>query len=658
MSKNMVANRVGASVMTVSDLTRLIEETLGLLSEHSSVLDEHDEQNTAPLPSLLAQCEILLEEAREDSATIRSIHSFGQVEQRFVQTLNAFANLVLVQGSPIFEFVGQNGSGLSQVKKTATRAAQQSLLEALNQKGLKLAVLVDALQQHLGDTELESTDVLVVVAHPLRSYLLARHRGEFPYARVSLEFYAQKYLEFLNHYSELPRIRTEQLKDSPELAVIEMATALDLPPPRDPQTLSEIVSDESISFPLHFADGSIAIDEPLDTPAYIKLCQTLGYDPANLAPESQQNVQPVRPALPARRQDRSASRVMHILPRIAEGLENAGPVLCLADFKLDTCALIECLEDCLGHPDGMPERLDSYLLELQPRDSALLLISCAAHFQACGQSIYAISLLSEARPFLRPEDRFLSLLAVELLLKMNQHDAALEVLTADGFSGPYALGASDQSELRKLIGQLASKKTAEHGHALLLSHLQAAPPQPSSRRRVMIEIGTTRESVPGQGSTEKLAMCCAEFGVEFITVDMDPRNSRNAQRMFRRKNLPFRAVTAKGEDFLASWTGWVDYCFLDAYDFDHGQHSDLRQSRYESFLGSRIDDIACHAMHYACAQSLIEKLTPDGLICFDDTWTDDDGAWTAKGTTAMPLLMENGFKVIEARNRAALLRRS
>lgn len=654
MSKNMVENRVGAPAMTVSDLTRLIDETLGLLSEHGSGLHEQD---TAPLPSLLAQCEILLEQAQRDSASVRYIYSFGQPEQRFVQILNAFANLVLLQGGPIFEFVGQSGSSLNSEKRAASQAAQQSLLETLSRKGQKLAVLVDALQQHSGDTEHESTDGVVVVAHPLRSYLLARHRGEWPYAQVSLEFYAQKYLEFLSLHARLPRIGTEHLKDTPELAMLELATALNLPPPRDPQSLSEIVTDENISVTLHFADGSIAIDEPLDTPAYIKLCQTLGYDRANLAHETRQNVQPPRPALPARRQGRSASRIMHIVPRIAEGLENAGPVHGLADFRLDTCGLVERLEDCLGHPDSMLERLDSYLLELQPRDSALLLISCAAHFQACGQSIHAISLLSEARPFLRPEDRFLSLLAVELLLKTNQYDDALDVLTADGFFGPYALGASGQLELRKLLGQLVPKKTAEHGHALLLSHLQAAPPEPSSRRRVMIEIGTTRESVPGQGSTEKLAMCCAELGIEFITVDMDPRNSRNAQRMFRRKNLPFRAVTAKGEDFLASWSGWVDYCFLDAYDFDHGQHSDLRQSRYESFLGSRIDDTVCHEMHYACAQSLIEKLTPDGLICFDDTWTDNDGAWTAKGTTAMPLLLDNGFKVLEARNRAALLRR-
>jgi hypothetical protein len=52
----------------------------------------------------------------------------------------------------------------------------------------------------------------------------------------------------------------------------------------------------------------------------------------------------------------------------------------------------------------------------------------------------------------------------------------------------------------------------------------------------------------------------------------------------------------------------------------------------------------------------VQKLSPDGLVCFDDTWI-EDGLWVAKGTTAMPYLLENGFEVVEARNRAAILRR-
>src|SRR3546814_16508885 len=95
---------------------------------------------------------------------------------------------------------------------------------------------------------------------------------------------------------------------------------------------------------------------------------------------------------------------------------------------------------------------------------------------------------------------------------------------------------------------------------------------------------------------------------------------------------------------------------LDAYDFDHGKHSELRQSRYKKFLGSEIDEIACHEMHLDCAKSVHLKLSAGGLVCIDDTWI-DDGKWCAKGTLAVPYLLDNGFEIVEARNRAALLRR-
>jgi hypothetical protein len=61
-------------------------------------------------------------------------------------------------------------------------------------------------------------------------------------------------------------------------------------------------------------------------------------------------------------------------------------------------------------------------------------------------------------------------------------------------------------------------------------------------------------------------------------------------------------------------------------------------------------------MHLECAQALHSKLSATGVICVDDTWL-DDGKWRAKGTLAVPYLLEHGFEIVEARNRAALLRR-
>lgn len=59
-------------------------------------------------------------------------------------------------------------------------------------------------------------------------------------------------------------------------------------------------------------------------------------------------------------------------------------------------------------------------------------------------------------------------------------------------------------------------------------------------------------------------------------------------------------------------------------------------------------------MHLDCAQSVKAKLATNGLVCVDDTWL-ENGAWTAKGTLAMPYLLAQGFVTLEARNRAVLL---
>src|SRR3546814_20414765 len=87
------------------------------------------------------------------------------------------------------------------------------------------------------------------------------------------------------------------------------------------------------------------------------------------------------------------------------------------------------------------------------------------------------------------------------------------------------------------------------------------------------------------------------------------------------------------------------FVFLDAYDFDHGKHSELRQSRYKKFLGSEIDEIACHEMHLDCAKSVNMKTAAGGLVCLDDPWI-ADGKWFAKGTLAVPYLLDPGFEKI------------
>lgn len=311
--------------------------------------------------------------------------------------------------------------------------------------------------------------------------------------------------------------------------------------------------------------------------------------------------------------------------------------------------------------DGCLERL------LAGADDRLrFLMELAERLRQRGDSMTALHFLNTAREIAGGASRALRQTVVQHLTAAGQADLAMGLLVEDALAdiGTDAEGAAVQGKLLQawkttLAGGQAGK---EHGHELLLSHLHrhvaAMQAAGRDRRLQIVEIGTTRENVPGQGSTRKLAEFCRDHGLDFVTVDMDPHNTRLARQLFADLKVSFEAVTMKGEDYLRARETAVDFAFLDAYDYDHGKHSELRQSRYVKFLGARIDEEACHRMHLDCAQSLGRLLAPHGLVCVDDTWLDEQGRWTAKGTLAVPYLLDRGFALIEARNRAALLGRS
>lgn len=389
--------------------------------------------------------------------------------------------------------------------------------------------------------------------------------------------------------------------------------------------------------------------------AYEALCHRLGHDPARVPRSAAMAA--LLPPPPAVAAGPTLPPAGAPVGAVSWFLDRLDALPAGASMTARMRGLIPSLDACLAAPT-FPEALDRAAGLLRPGDAALLRLLAAAHFQRREDALQSMGLVAEALEDAPADLPVLHQAGALLYLELNRPLQALEALAAP-LAAPGVLNETAASALQKEIHKDAPPDAGQHGQALLLAALTQDLPLPPSdgRRRIMVEIGTTRETVPGQGSTRQLALLCAELGIDFVTVDMDPANSRRAARMFRRLGLPFTAVTAKGEDYLAGFEGTVDYVFLDAYDFDHGKHSELRQARYEQFLGSRINDADCHRMHLDCARSLADKLSPDGLICFDDTWTDEAGAWTAKGKTAMPFLLENGFALAEARNRAALLRR-
>lgn len=246
---------------------------------------------------------------------------------------------------------------------------------------------------------------------------------------------------------------------------------------------------------------------------------------------------------------------------------------------------------------------------------------------------------------------------VQLALNIGQTDLAVDLFIKASIDES-VFNVSDRLKLTRTYHAIRAMSMQEqmHGHDLLLSYLKLQSAA-SLQGKLVVEIGTTRENAPGQDSTRLLAEQCQKQSLEFITVDMDPNNTLCAKNLFNQLNVSFSAVTMKGEEYLRTYQGQIDFIFLDAYDFDHGMHSELRQERYVKYLGSEIDEKLCHQMHLDCAVALMTKLSPDGIICFDDTWQNEEGAWLAKGTLAVPYLLSNGFEIIEARNKAILLRR-
>lgn len=348
--------------------------------------------------------------------------------------------------------------------------------------------------------------------------------------------------------------------------------------------------------------------------------------------------------VPAARQSQALLLPSHVLDSALAARAQSLVAKCLA--ATDVHAAIDAE---LGSPD------------MHRNESFAFCLALADAFVGRDDKITAIHFLNTARQYAAEGGAEAALLLSRKMLALGQHAPALDMLVAQAVKHS-DLSATESAALDKAYANVraASLSNGQHGHDLLLGYLRQHADEVKRhagvRRLLLVEIGSTRENVPGQGSTRLIAEYCKSANVDFVTVDMDPHNTASAATMFQRIGVDFRAINRKGEDFLRDYDEEIDFAFLDAYDFDHGKHSDLRQSRYEKYLGSRIDERQCHQMHLECAESLQRKLSLHGLICIDDTWL-EDGKWTAKGTLAVPYLLDNGFEIVEARNRAALLRR-
>jgi hypothetical protein len=615
-----------------------LDEALALLAQHSGP-DRSDTLSPLPsIPSLLARCEAVARQAQQAGRTGRNLLiCVDGLAPLAPDWWDRHAGGIRVRRVP----VQQDARDAAIVEASVTAFVQGERREgraALTVCGL--ANPPDMLRPF--DT------VRLLVCHPWTSFVASPHA-------LTLDAHCHILARLIDRFDGVPTLQIEKLgtqqadlaaaiADSFGIAVSRRSPAGEPPPmalaqPR--QGVEAVASYQDLCARFGYAPASAVPVPVLQADA-----GHAGHAGASLAEIERRLSQAARHTPPA-----VAAQVSWFLPRIA-ALGLPGPVTDRQGLE----DLVRALDGCLETVD-FRGRLDPLTEALPPPMGSLLLLLAATHWCRAGERIIAMGLVSEAMDLAPDTAPALHRLAASLYAEMGHPAHALELAAGPLLDPGFLRDDARHALLERLYGA-SLKPAGAHGQDLLITHLKANPPDAlGSRQRRLIEIGTTREDVPGQGSTKTIAELCAQLGLDFVTVDMDPDNGRRAQRMFERNGYPFQAVCAKGETYLAETTEPLDYVFLDAYDFDHGMHSEWRQSRYASVLGSRISDAACHQMHLDCAKVLVDKLAPDGLICFDDTWRDDTGAWTAKGTTAMPFLLSHGFDILDERNRAVLLQR-
>jgi len=223
---------------------------------------------------------------------------------------------------------------------------------------------------------------------------------------------------------------------------------------------------------------------------------------------------------------------------------------------------------------------------------------------------------------------------VELLLDLLRSSAIADVPLAD-----------HMQRLETLLGQEGA-----HGHALALRWIEQQLPS-LPREGWLVEVGCTREIIEGQNSTVQLATFAQHHGMPFAGIDLDPENIRALRRELGDQGR--RWLQGKGEELLAHWQEPIAVLYLDAYDFWHRSHSKIREEVYNEAYGTAINDNDCQRIHLIAVQQGIRTLIQGGILAIDDTWL-DAGIWQGKGGLAVPWLLQQGWSLQEAANRAVV----
>lgn len=323
--------------------------------------------------------------------------------------------------------------------------------------------------------------------------------------------------------------------------------------------------------------------------------------------------------------------------------------------------------DVSNGPDFQRWQIATKLIR-SPELSTVELLAAAIEFARQGRfvaAIYALSrYLSEQQP-----NRFEAVRSVCLVITATNDDRLRRKAESDPstclmyirlqeacVSLLLQLLRSSEVDQRQLTNQLERLQAllgqeGAHGHALALKWMERQLEHVPGGGW-LVEVGCSREIIEGQHSTAQLASFARQHGLIFAGIDLDPVNIEALRREFGNQGRHW--FLGKGEEVLGQWTTPIAGLYLDAYDFWHRSHSEIREKVYRTAYGSEINDAACHRMHLEAARSGSRHLLSGGVLAIDDTWL-DSGRWEGKGALAVPWLLEQGWPMLEAANRAVVL---
>lgn len=178
----------------------------------------------------------------------------------------------------------------------------------------------------------------------------------------------------------------------------------------------------------------------------------------------------------------------------------------------------------------------------------------------------------------------------------------------------------------------------------------------------VVEVGSER----GVGSTYYMAKYCAEKNLNFYSIDPSSESNASAKKILSKfKSNKLEAVMAKGEDFLNGFDKQkIVLAYLDGFDvvFPGHVHSQDRIDAYAEWGVDLMKDgnRLSAEVHLETTKYIYKNVVQGGVIAYDDTYF-ENGEWFGKGKTAIPFLLENGYELVNnkerARNHSILLKK-